>query len=52
LKWFSKQPLVYRPGLAAIIFNITGFKIPKRITGLEIRPIIIKRKKTKRRKEK
>lgn len=33
----------YVPSLAAIIFNITSFKVPKRITGFEIRPILKKR---------
>jgi hypothetical protein len=43
VKWWRSQPAQYRPGLASIIFNITSYKIPKSITGFEIRPIIIKK---------
>lgn len=41
LEWFVREPAFFRPSLAAVILNITGYKIPKRITGFEIRPIII-----------
>jgi hypothetical protein len=45
-----KQPRKYAPTLVARTFRIRGKK-PKRITGLEIRPIVKKsRKKKKRRK--
>jgi len=40
---FKKAPVTFRPSLAAVIFNITAYKIPKSITGFEIRPIIINR---------
>jgi hypothetical protein len=34
------------------MFNITSYKAPKRITGFEIRPILIKRPKIKRKVKK
>lgn len=39
-----KAPERYRPSLAAVIFDITAYKIPSRITGFEVRPVIISRK--------
>jgi hypothetical protein len=47
-RWLKKQPPIYRPSLAAILYNITATKPPKSITGLEIRPILIKKTKKKR----
>ncbi len=52
IKWLRRQPKVFRPSLVAILFNITGFKIPTRLTGLEIRPIIIRRPKRVKQKRK
>jgi len=43
------QPKKYRPSLAAVMLGITGKK-PKRITGLEIRPMLKRRKRSKRKK--
>jgi hypothetical protein len=47
-EWLMKQPRRYRPSLAAVLFNITGYKIPKRITGFEIRPMLVRKKPIKR----
>lgn len=47
-EWIKKQPKKYRPSLASVLYDITGYKIPKRITGFETRPIIIKRNKTRK----
>lgn len=44
IKWLKKQKPEFRPSLVAILFNITSTVIPKRITGLEIRPIIVRKK--------
>jgi len=35
---------IYRPSLVSVIYGITSYKIPKRISGFDVRPIIIKRK--------
>lgn len=48
-KKMSLIPKYYRPSLAAVLFDITSYAVPKNITGLEIRPIII-RKSAKKRK--
>lgn len=42
----AKQPKKYQPSLAALSLGIRGLK-PKRITGLEIRPILRKRARKK-----
>lgn len=49
LKWFKRQEMKYRPSLASILYGITGYKIPKSLTGLEIRPIIIKKRSISKR---
>ena len=51
IEWISKQKKVYRPSLAAVLFNITSYKVPKSITGFEIRPILIKKPKISKRKK-
>ncbi len=38
----SSIPKKFRPSLKAVVLGITASKIPKIITGLEVRPIIIK----------
>ena len=45
LKWLLAQKKQYRPSLAAILFNITAYKVPKKVTGFEIRPMIVRKKK-------
>lgn len=43
IRWVKQQKQIYRPSLAAVLFNITG--IPKgKLTGFEIRPILVRRK--------
>lgn len=51
IRFIKKAPRKYRPSLAAVILRITAYKIPKSVTGLEIRPVIIKRKTIKRKKK-
>jgi len=46
-QWIARQSAVYRPSLAAVLFNITSHKVPKRITGFEIRPLIIRKRRSK-----
>jgi hypothetical protein len=48
-KILARIPKVYRPSFAAVILGIIGKK-PKRITGLEIRPMIAKLVKAKKRR--
>ena len=43
--WVKKQKLVYRPSLASVLYDITGYRVPKSVTGFSIRPVIIRRKK-------
>lgn len=43
IEFVLSVPAKYRPSLVAILYRITGYKIPKRLTGFEVRPIIIKR---------
>lgn len=51
IKWFKEQKQIYRPSLAAVLFNITG--IPKKkLTGFEIRPLLVRTRKTKSKKPK
>ena len=40
-------PKKFRPSLKAVVLGITASRIPRIITGLEIRPIIIKLAKEK-----
>ena len=47
--WVKSFPVKYRPSLASVLYGITGYKIPKSLTGLEIRPILIKRKSMSKR---
>jgi len=43
-EFVKKAPKVYRPSFAAIILGITAYKVPKSITGTNIRPIVIKKR--------
>ena len=45
IRWLKRQSKVYRPSLASVIYGITAYKIPKSITGFEVRPIIIRKRK-------
>lgn len=45
IEWVKRQEAVYRPSLAAVLYNITSYRIPKKVTGLEIRPIIVRSKR-------
>ena len=47
LDYVKKSRAVYRPSLAAVIYNITAYKIPKSVNPFDIRPLIIQLKKRK-----
>jgi len=48
--WLKSVPRAYRPSLIAIFLDITDEKIPDDITGLAIRPILKRSKKTSKKK--
>lgn len=47
IKWLKEQPIKYRPSLVAVLYEITSYKIPKSSTGIDIRPMIIARPRSK-----
>lgn len=48
IRWVKLQKQIYRPSLAAVLFNITGIQKGK-LTGFEIRPILVRRKIARKR---
>lgn len=48
--YVKETKVKYRPSLAAIIYDITGYSVPKSVTGFEIRPIIKAVKKARGKK--
>ena len=49
---FKTKRAKYKPSLTAIGLKITSTKKPKELTGLELRPVIIKKKSKKKKKKK